>query len=43
MHGPKCVKRQGMCLPVGMGTDSEGDTLKEAQNHEPVLGSSCNG
>lgn len=43
VHGPKCVKRQGVRLPMGMGSDSEGNTLKETQNHEPVLGSLCNG
>lgn len=43
MHGSKGVKRQGVCLPVGMGSDSEGNILKQTQNHDPVLGSLCDG
>lgn len=43
MHGPKGVKRQGVCLRVGMGSDCEGNTLKQTQNHDPVLGSLCDG
>lgn len=43
MHGSKGVKRQVVCLPVGMGSDSERNTLKQTQNHDPVLRSLCDG
>lgn len=38
----KGVKRQGV-FACGMGSDCEGNTLKQTQNHDPVLGSLCDG